>query len=84
MLLLFFTDKCLTETFIPTSVLPHDRRIKGKVRDVYVSDRRVVMIATDRQSAFDRPLASVPFKVLVAPLPPFFAVSLRHPFLALA
>ena len=35
---------------------------KGKVRDNYIQEDKVVMIATDRQSAFDRILASVPFK----------------------
>lgn len=35
---------------------------KGKVRDVYVSDDKIFLIATDRQSAFDRILASIPFK----------------------
>lgn len=34
----------------------------GKVRDTYVNDERMVLITTDRQSAFDRILASVPFK----------------------
>jgi phosphoribosylaminoimidazole-succinocarboxamide synthase len=36
---------------------------KGKVRDTYsLDDGRMIIIATDRQSAFDRALASVPFK----------------------
>ena len=35
----------------------------GKVRDTYrLDDGRMIIIATDRQSAFDRSLASVPFK----------------------
>ena len=34
----------------------------GKVRDTYFSDDKVVLITTDRQSAFDRMLAAVPFK----------------------
>jgi len=34
----------------------------GKVRDVYKCRDCIVMVATDRQSAFDRQLASVPFK----------------------
>jgi phosphoribosylaminoimidazole-succinocarboxamide synthase len=35
----------------------------GKVRDTYrLDDGRMIIIATDRQSAFDRALASVPFK----------------------
>ncbi|MBD3370555.1 phosphoribosylaminoimidazolesuccinocarboxamide synthase [Candidatus Fermentibacteria bacterium] len=35
---------------------------KGKVRDVYDLGNRLLMVATDRQSAFDRVLAAVPFK----------------------
>lgn len=35
---------------------------KGKVRDIYVSDDKLFLIATDRQSAFDRNLANIPFK----------------------
>ncbi|RLN46214.1 hypothetical protein BBJ29_004720 [Phytophthora kernoviae] len=42
--------------------LPSFRQIKGKVRDVYVFEDRVLLVSTDRQSAFDRALASVPFK----------------------
>ena len=34
----------------------------GKVRDQYEFDEKLVLITTDRQSAFDRVLASVPFK----------------------
>ncbi|MFH1012353.1 MAG: phosphoribosylaminoimidazolesuccinocarboxamide synthase [Candidatus Peregrinibacteria bacterium] len=35
---------------------------KGKVRDVYEKDGKKIFVATDRQSAFDRILASIPFK----------------------
>lgn len=38
------------------------KKYKGKVRDVYVSDDKIFLIATDRQSAFDRNLANIPFK----------------------
>ncbi|BBM88540.1 phosphoribosylaminoimidazole-succinocarboxamide synthase [Spirochaetota bacterium] len=38
-----------------------ERRV-GKVRDMYDRKRDLVMITTDRQSAFDRVLAEVPFK----------------------
>jgi len=34
----------------------------GKVRDQYELDNKIVLITTDRQSAFDRVLASIPFK----------------------
>jgi len=35
---------------------------KGKVRDVYTADDKVFLISSDRQSAFDRNLANIPFK----------------------
>lgn len=34
----------------------------GKVRDQYEVDDKIILITTDRQSAFDRVLASIPFK----------------------
>ena len=37
--------------------------VQGKVRDTYVVGDRLVIVTTDRQSAFDRLLASIPFKV---------------------
>jgi phosphoribosylaminoimidazole-succinocarboxamide synthase len=37
-------------------------RKKGKVRDVYTKGDTVFLISTDRQSAFDRILAEIPFK----------------------
>jgi phosphoribosylaminoimidazole-succinocarboxamide synthase len=38
------------------------RRISGKVRDSYLLDGRRVLITTDRISAFDRILGTIPFK----------------------
>jgi phosphoribosylaminoimidazole-succinocarboxamide synthase len=52
----------IATTHISTDVIPYSSKHQGKVRDVYRSDEFIVMIATDRQSAFDRQLASVPFK----------------------
>lgn len=50
---------CLTDGYFPW--LPRFQR--GKVRDSYdLPDGRRVMVATDRQSAFDQVLAAVPFK----------------------
>lgn len=50
---------CLTEANFPE--LPNFQ--EGKVRDSYeLPDGRRIMITTDRQSAFDRVLAAVPFK----------------------
>ena len=52
-------DSCLTDAHFPQ--LPGFYR--GKVRDAYdLPDGRRVMVATDRQSAFDKVLAAVPFK----------------------
>lgn len=51
-------DKTLTSTD-----LPFPEKQVGKVRDIYRLDgHRLVMIATDRQSAFDRILGAIPFK----------------------
>lgn len=51
--------RCLTDAHFPE--LPGFYR--GKVRDTYhLPDDRQVMIATDRQSAFDKVLAAVPYK----------------------
>ena len=38
------------------------RIYKGKVRDCYIHEDKIFLISTDRQSAFDRNLAKVPFK----------------------
>jgi len=54
-----FLANCVTEAEF--SQLPGFRR--GKVRDAYdLPDGRTVMITTDRQSAFDKVLAAVPYK----------------------
>jgi phosphoribosylaminoimidazole-succinocarboxamide synthase len=51
------------ETNIDTNLLPgFISKHVGKVRDVYRCENYIVMVATDRQSAFDRQLTSVPFK----------------------
>jgi phosphoribosylaminoimidazole-succinocarboxamide synthase len=49
---------CLTDT----SELGIGKLKKGKVRDAYDLGDRLLLITTDRQSAFDRVLASIPFK----------------------
>jgi phosphoribosylaminoimidazole-succinocarboxamide synthase len=49
--------KCLTETTCPLGEKYH-----GKVRDRYDIGDQLLLITTDRQSAFDRVLASIPFK----------------------
>ena len=50
-------DNCLTKT-----TLPAGNKKLGKVRDQYDLGDKIVLITTDRQSAFDRVLASIPFK----------------------
>lgn len=53
------TDNCLVDA--QYSELPGFYR--GKVRDAFrLSDRRRLLISTDRQSAFDEVLAAVPYK----------------------
>ncbi len=37
-------------------------KYRGKVRDVYTRDNRVILVSTDRYSAFDRNLALIPCK----------------------
>jgi phosphoribosylaminoimidazole-succinocarboxamide synthase len=51
-------DNCLDDT----SFLALPNRKKGKVRDTYDLGDKLLLITTDRQSAFDRILASIPFK----------------------
>jgi len=48
---------CLTETNFTFG-----KRYKGKVRDTYDIGDKLILVTTDRQSAFDRLLASVPYK----------------------
>ena len=52
-------NNTLTKTDLPGGF--SNRRI-GKVRDQYDFGDKVALITTDRQSAFDRVLASIPFK----------------------
>lgn len=48
---------CLTETDFSFG-----KKYKGKVRDTYDLGDKLILVTTDRQSAFDRLLASVPYK----------------------
>ncbi|MBD3321020.1 MAG: phosphoribosylaminoimidazolesuccinocarboxamide synthase, partial [Chitinivibrionales bacterium] len=45
-----------------TDFLDLPNRRQGKVRDTYDLGNKLVLVTTDRQSAFDRVLASIPFK----------------------
>ncbi|KAI3949078.1 hypothetical protein MKW92_030841 [Papaver armeniacum] len=55
-------SNCLSETNLHQTVPSLKSKIRGKVRDIYDSGDYLVMVTTDRQSAFDRVLASIPFK----------------------
>ena len=50
-------NNCITETDLPIG-----KKYRGKVRDIYDIGYRLILITTDRQSAFDRILAAIPFK----------------------
>lgn len=50
-------NNCITETELPVG-----QKYRGKVRDVYDIGDRLILVTTDRQSAFDRILAAIPFK----------------------
>ena len=50
-------DNCLTVINSESSPI-----YSGKVRECYELDEKFALVTTDRQSAFDRVLASVPFK----------------------
>lgn len=51
-------SNCLTRTDFLDLPKPH----RGKVRDAFDCGDTLILVTTDRQSAFDRILASVPFK----------------------
>jgi phosphoribosylaminoimidazole-succinocarboxamide synthase len=49
-------DSCITETKYP------GKKHIGKVRDTYDQDDKLLIVSTDRLSAFDRFIAAIPFK----------------------
>src|SRR5882724_12192472 len=51
-------DRVLRETNFPEL----GEKKTGKVRDVYIQKNKIILIATDRHSSFDRIIAHVPFK----------------------
>ncbi|PON63424.1 Phosphoribosylaminoimidazole-succinocarboxamide synthase [Parasponia andersonii] len=53
---------CLSETNLQLTVPGLQSKTRGKVRDIYDNGDYLVLVTTDRQSAFDRILASIPFK----------------------
>ncbi len=54
--------KNLKNTLSETHLEGFKKVYTGKVRDTYEKDGQLILVTTDRQSAFDRILASVPFK----------------------
>ncbi|KAK9735468.1 hypothetical protein RND81_04G207300 [Saponaria officinalis] len=55
-------SNCLSETNLIDTVPDLMSVTRGKVRDIYDGGDFLVLVTTDRQSAFDRVLASIPFK----------------------
>ncbi|KAJ8461418.1 hypothetical protein OPV22_034344 [Ensete ventricosum] len=55
-------SNCLSETYLDRTVPGLSSKARGKVRDIYDAEDHLVLVTTDRQSAFDRVLASIPFK----------------------
>jgi phosphoribosylaminoimidazole-succinocarboxamide synthase len=51
----------LNNTIQDTNIHVQNKQV-GKVRDAYFLDDKVLMVSTDRQSAFDRDLARIPYK----------------------
>eukprot|EP00903_Cladosiphon_okamuranus_P010584 g10008.t1 len=54
--------QCIAESHLDQGLVGHGKRTVGKVRDTYICEDAIVLVTTDRQSAFDRQLARVPFK----------------------
>lgn len=52
----------LTTTLDKTGIAGLGSQYTGKVRDVYTKDDRVILISTDRQSAFDYQWTTIPLK----------------------
>ncbi|KAD6119545.1 hypothetical protein E3N88_10816 [Mikania micrantha] len=55
-------SNCLSETNLHLTIPVLKSKTRGKVRDIYDGGDYLVLVTTDRQSAFDRVLASIPFK----------------------
>ncbi|MFQ6613731.1 MAG: phosphoribosylaminoimidazolesuccinocarboxamide synthase [Fidelibacterota bacterium] len=56
------TIKAAVNHCLVSTNLPFGAPTAGKVRDTYDLGDRLILITTDRQSAFDRLLAAIPFK----------------------
>ncbi|MEJ2251383.1 MAG: phosphoribosylaminoimidazolesuccinocarboxamide synthase [Candidatus Lokiarchaeota archaeon] len=54
--------KQLENTLNETNISPLGKLYRGKVRDNYTQEEKRIIIATDRLSAFDRVITTIPFK----------------------
>jgi phosphoribosylaminoimidazole-succinocarboxamide synthase len=52
----------ISNTLQDTDLVTIGSKYKGKVRDNYTKDNKIIMITTDRVSAFDHVLGTIPFK----------------------
>ncbi len=52
----------LPHTLVETNYKDQGELYRGKVRDNYIKEETITMVTTDRISAFDRVLGTVPFK----------------------
>lgn len=55
-------DQNIDQTFSGTDFKGLGELRHGKVRDVYTQTDKIILISTDRYTAFDRQLAKIPFK----------------------
>lgn len=52
----------LSSALSSVSLQKYEKEASGKVREIHEHEGKKILITTDRQSAFDRVLASIPFK----------------------
>lgn len=57
-----FLQEYLSDAIKQTNLSGYEKLHQGKVRDTYKKEENRIILTTDRQSAFDRVLAAVPFK----------------------
>ncbi|HSH04507.1 MAG TPA: phosphoribosylaminoimidazolesuccinocarboxamide synthase [Anaerolineae bacterium] len=55
-------NNALAHTVESTNVTGWDEKIEGKVRDIYTDGEQRLLVTTDRISAFDRILGTIPYK----------------------
>ena len=55
-------NEFISNNIIDSEIIPYEKKINGKVRDVYYYKNHIILITTDRLSAFDRILTYIPHK----------------------